>query len=163
MTEREHLVRAIKDGLRKIDEHDRKIEEHETKRDERELEVGTALKALKAQKPKGIKWEQYLEECGIEIHRSRADQLIRIADGRTTVEEERADTAERVAKSRDELPIRSGENAGDPEASADAMKAKFGALEPETKDNEAKPATNGRGDAANANPLVAAWQRPTQS
>ena len=54
-------------------------------------------------------------------------------------------------------------NAGDPEASADAMKAKFGALEPETKDNEAKPATNGRGDAANANPLVAAWQRPTQS
>jgi hypothetical protein len=132
MTEREHLVRAIKDGLRKIDEHDRKIEEHqekideqEIKRDEREAEVGTALRALKAQKPKGIKWEQYLEECGIEIHRSRADQLIRIADGRTTVEEERADTAERTAKSRTELPLRSGENAGDPETSAEAMKAKF--------------------------------------
>ena len=50
MTEREHLVRAIKDGLRKIEEHDRKIEEHqekideqEIKRDEREVEVGTAL------------------------------------------------------------------------------------------------------------------------
>jgi hypothetical protein len=100
MTEREHLVRAIKDGLRKIEEHDRKIEEHETKRDEREVEVGAALKALKAQKPNGIKWEQYLEECGIDIHRSRADQLIRIAEGRTTVEEERADTAERTAKSR---------------------------------------------------------------
>src|SRR5262249_29081949 len=93
MMEREHLVRAIKDGLRKIDEHDRKIEEHEVKRDEHELEVGTALRALKAQKPKSIKWEQYLEECGIDLHRSRADQLIRIADGRTTLEEERADTA----------------------------------------------------------------------
>ena len=126
---REHLVRAIKDGLRKIEEHDRKIEEQENKRDEREVEVGTALKALKAQKPKGIKWEQYLEECGIEIHRSRADQLIRIADGRTTVEEERADTAERTAKSRTELPLRSGENADDPETSAEAMKAKFAADE----------------------------------
>ena len=129
MTEREHLVRTIKDGLRKIEEHDRKIEEQENKRDEREVEVGTALKALKAQKPKGIKWEQYLEECGIEIHRSRADQLIRIAEGRTTVEEERADTAERTAKSRTELPLRSGENADDPETSAEAMKAKFAADE----------------------------------
>jgi hypothetical protein len=129
MTEREHLVRAIKDGLRKIEEHDRKIEEQEKKRDEREVEVGTALKALKAQKPTGIKWEQYLEECGIEIHRSRADQLIRIAEGRTTVEEERADTAERTAKSRTELPLRSGENADDPETSAEAMKAKFAADE----------------------------------
>jgi hypothetical protein len=134
MTEREHLVRAIKDGLRRIDEHDRKIEEHqekieeqENKRDEREVEVGTALKALKAQKPKSIKWEQHLEECGIEIHRSRADQLIRIADGRTTVEEERAATAERVAKSRNELPIRIGED--DPEASAEAMKAKFAEMD----------------------------------
>ena len=79
MTEREHLIRAIKDGLRKIDEHDRTIEEQENKRDEREVEVGTALKALKAQKPRSMTWEQYLEECGIEIRRSRADQLIRIA------------------------------------------------------------------------------------
>jgi hypothetical protein len=126
---REHLVRAIKDGLRKIEEHDRKIEEQENKRDEREVEVGTALKALKAQKPKGINFEQYLEECGIELHRSRADQLIRIAEGRTTVEEERADTAERTAKSRTELPLRSGENADDPETSAEAMKAKFAADE----------------------------------
>jgi hypothetical protein len=76
-------------------------------------------------KPKGVKWEQYLEECGIEIHRSRADQLIRIAEGRTTVQEERADTAERTAKSRTELPLRSGENADDPEVSAEMMKAAF--------------------------------------
>jgi hypothetical protein len=135
MTEREHLVRAIKDGLRKIDEHQEKIEEQETKRDEREVEVGTALKALKAQKPKGIKWERYLEECGIKIHRSRADQLIRIADGRTT-EEERADTAERAAKSRAELPLRSGED--DPEASAEAMKAAFAALDA-AEDGDAPP------------------------
>src|SRR5262249_15620592 len=70
MTEREHLVRAIKDGLRKLEEHERKIEEHKIKRDEREVEVGTALKALKAQKPTGIKGEHYLQYFGIEIHRS---------------------------------------------------------------------------------------------
>jgi len=160
MTEREHLVRAIKDGLRKIEEHDRKIEEHqekideqEIKRDEREVEVGTALKALKAQKPKGIKWEQCLEECGIEIHRSRADQLIRIADGRTTVEEERADTAERTAKSRAEPPPRSGENAGDPETSAEAMKAKFAELDDtEETDHQAKQPSR-----AEVGKLVRAW------
>ena len=146
MTEREHLVRAIKDGLRKIEEHDRKIDELEAKRDEREVEVGLALKALKAQKPKGIKWEQYLEDCGIEIHRSRADQLIRIADGRTTVEEERADTAERTAKSRAELPLRSGENADEPEASAADMKAQFAALD----DEDIPPQATGGGDAETA-------------
>jgi len=143
MTEREHLVRVIMDGLRKIEEHDRKIDELEAKRDEREVEVGLALKALKAQKPKGIKWEQYLEDCGIEIHRSRADQLIRIADGRTTVEEERADTAERTAKSRAELPLRSGENADEPEASAADMKAQFAALD----DEDIPPQATGGGDA----------------
>jgi hypothetical protein len=157
MREREHLVRAIKDGLRKIEEHDRKIEEHETKRDEREVEVGAALKALKAQKPNGIKWEQYLEECGIDVHRSRADQLIRIADGRTTVEEERADTAERTAKSRAELPLRSGENAGDLEASAEAMKAKFAALDTEPERESAPLARPNEGNGAKpATDVVAA-------
>jgi hypothetical protein len=160
MTEREHLVRAIKDGLRRIEEHDRKIGEHETKRDEREVEVGTALKALKAGKPTSIKWGQYLEECNIGIHRSRADQLIRIADGRTTLEEERADTAERVAKSRDELPIRIGED--DPEASAEAMKAKFAAVDDGLDIPEYLRRTpKGNGGAAEpiTNPLVEAWAK----
>jgi hypothetical protein len=78
--------------------------------------------------PNFIKWEQYLADCGIEIKRSRADQLIRIAVGRTTVEQERADTAERVAKSRAGLPIHGagiGGNAADPESSAEARKAVF--------------------------------------
>jgi len=136
MTEREHLVRSIKDGLRKIEEHEKKAEEHynlasehEEQCEEREVEVGKALRTLKAQMPKGIKWEQYLEECGIELHRSRADQLIRIADGRTSVEQERADQAERTAKSRAGLPLPppcNGEgNGADPQASAEAMKAAF--------------------------------------
>jgi hypothetical protein len=146
MTEREHLVRAIKDGLRKIDEHEREIEEQASKCAEREIEVGAALKALKAQKPTGIKWEQYLKECGIEIGRSRADQLIRIAEGRTTVEEERADTAERTAKSRTELPLRSGENADEPETSAADMKAQFAALD----DEDIPPQATGGGDAETA-------------
>ena len=162
MTEREHLVRAIQDGLRKIEKHQEKIQEEENKLDEREVEVGVALKALKAQKPNGIKWEQYLEDCGIEIHRSRADQLIRIADGRTTVEEERADTAERTAKSRADLPLRSGESACEPEASAEAMRAQFATLDAETEcviapeDNKVEHAIKERG-VVNANPLVAAW------
>jgi hypothetical protein len=162
MTEREHLVRAIKEGLRKIDEHDRRIEEQENKRDEREVEVGTALKALKAQKPRGIKWEQYLVECGIEIHRSRADQLIRIAEGRTTVEEERADTAERTAKSRADLPLRSGENAGDPETSAEAIKAQFAAAEEDAKpeiesDDIKKPDQTKQPARAEVARLVRVW------
>jgi hypothetical protein len=129
MSEREHVVRTIKDGLRKIGELQEKIDKHNTQITERSVEVGTALKTLKAQMPKGIKWERYLKECGIEIRRSRADQLIRIAEGRTTVEEERADTAERVAKSRAELPIRIGEE--EPEASAEAMKSKLAAADTE--------------------------------
>jgi hypothetical protein len=52
---------------------------------------------------------------------------MRIADGRKTVEQVRADTAERTAKTRalQSSPLRSGENADDPETSADAMRARF--------------------------------------
>src|SRR5262249_4091382 len=48
-----------------------------------------------------------------------------IADGRKTVEQVRADTAARTAKTRalQSSPLRSGENADDPETSADAMRA----------------------------------------
>ena len=90
--------------------------------------------------------------------RDHYDQLIRIADGRTTVEEERADTAERVAKSRADLPIRSGED--DPETSAEAMKAKFADdeedVEPdiETSDIEETDQTKTRAEVAK---LVRAW------
>src|SRR5262249_26498604 len=56
---------------------------------------------------------------------------MRIADGRKTVEQVRADTAERTAKTRalQSSPLRSGENADDPESSAVAMKARFAADE----------------------------------
>jgi hypothetical protein len=62
--------------------------------------AGRHLEALKqdgAHKRHALTWEQFVKDkCG--ISRERADQLIRIADGRTTVEQERADTAQRVMK-----------------------------------------------------------------
>src|SRR5262249_19476 len=59
--------------------------------------------------------------------KSRASELMRIADGTKTVEQVRADTAERTAKTRalQSSPLRSGENADDPKTSADAMRARF--------------------------------------
>ena len=107
------LVRTIKTHIAKGDKAVEKSEQHY-------IAAGQHLKTLKAQIPQGIKWDQYLEGLGIGIGRSRANELIRIADGCTTVEQVRADSAKRQAKSRAALPLRHGENADDPETSAEA-------------------------------------------
>ena len=73
------------------------------------IAAGQHLKTLKAEKPPLIKWEDYLGECGIEVGRRRADELIQIADGRTTVEEVRAGKAKSVGESRARLALRSAE------------------------------------------------------
>jgi len=112
------LVHIIKAHVAKGDKAAEKSEQHY-------IAAGQHLKTLKAQMPKGIKWEQYIEDLGIGIGRSRANELIQIADGRKTVEELQNRKAESVAKSRAALPLRSGENADDPAASAEAMKTQF--------------------------------------
>jgi hypothetical protein len=59
--------------------------------------AGLHLKELKENKPDGVTWEAFVkEECG--ISRERADELIRIGDGRTTVAEVRKKAEERKQK-----------------------------------------------------------------
>ena len=96
------LIRTIRAHIEKGDRAAEKSEQHY-------IAAGQHLKALKAQMPTGIKWEQYLKDHGLEIGRRRADELIAIADGRATVEEVRAEKAESAARSRAALALRSAE------------------------------------------------------
>jgi hypothetical protein len=50
------------------------------------IAAGKYLVELKERKPAGITWETFLNDNGMKIGRRRADELIQIADGRTTVD-----------------------------------------------------------------------------
>lgn len=61
--------------------------------------AGAHLRTLKEQMPVGTTWERFVKaKC--KLSRERADELIRIADGRTTLEKVRADTAKRMQEHR---------------------------------------------------------------
>jgi uncharacterized protein YajQ (UPF0234 family) len=96
----DELIKAIKAHIAKGDQLKDKSEQHY-------ISAGLHLNTLKADgahKRHGLTWEQYVKDkCG--ISRERADQLIRIADGRTTVEQGRASTTQRVTKHRDEKAV----------------------------------------------------------
>jgi hypothetical protein len=72
------------------------------------IAAGQHLKTLKAErKGNTAEWEALLKEkCG--IGKSRAYELMKIADGRTTVEEVRAEKAESMRKVRAVIPPRGG-------------------------------------------------------
>jgi hypothetical protein len=118
------LVRTIKAHIERGDKAAEKSEQHY-------IAAGQHLKTLKAQH--GGPWDEWetLLKTKIGIGKSRASELMQIADGRKTVERVRSETAERTAKARalQSSPLRSGENGGDPEASAEAMEANFAALD----------------------------------
>jgi hypothetical protein len=65
------------------------------------------LAEAKDKKPKDITWPDFVKEH-FDFGRSRADELIQIADGRTTVAETREIKAASVRKSRANPPLRSG-------------------------------------------------------
>src|SRR6516162_11877494 len=114
------LISRIKAHIAKGDKAKDKAEQHY-------IAAGQHLKTLKASHGgTWAEWEELLK-TKIGIGKSRASELMRIADGTKTVEQVRADTAERTAKTRalQSSPLRSGENADDPETSADAMRARF--------------------------------------
>jgi hypothetical protein len=68
-----------------------------------------SLKADGAHKRHDMAWAAFVEKfCG--IGRSRADELIMIADGRTTVAETRTETARRVKKHDQKPPLANGGN-----------------------------------------------------
>jgi len=62
--------------------------------------AGRHLRTLKEQKPENVAWEKYVKaECG--LSQTRADELIRIADGLTTLERTRATAREGMRKLRE--------------------------------------------------------------
>jgi hypothetical protein len=62
-------------------------------------QAGTRLVELKARKPKGEAWPAYVRKhCG--LSQERADELIRIAEGRTTVDAVRARVNASAARSK---------------------------------------------------------------
>jgi hypothetical protein len=113
-------------------------------------------------------WEQLLK-TKIGIGKSRASELMRIADGRKSVEEVRERSNESSAASHAKArelscsPLISGEQAVDPEASADAMKAKLGMLDDEPADDgdaqtkEPPPTAPAEPPRAEVQKLIRAW------
>lgn len=88
-----HLVEEINNAVKKGDEY------HKA--------AGAKLKQLKllvqAKRPR-IPWAKYLEEnCSMRVR--RANELICIAEGRSTVEKERAKTAERQARHKQKMKV----------------------------------------------------------
>ena len=125
------LIQTIKAHIIKGDKAKDKAEQHY-------IAAGQHLKTLKASHGGSwAEWEELLK-TKIGIGKSRASELMRIADGRKTVEQVRADTAERTAKTRalQSSPLRSGENADDPETSPDAMRARFAETDDDGPDLE---------------------------
>src|SRR5262249_50182255 len=96
------LVRAIKAHIDKGDKAKEKAEQHY-------ISAGLHLKTLKADHTGNwTNWEKLLK-TKIGIGKTRASELMQIADGRKTVEEVRAVTSKRTRKSRKRSPLRSGE------------------------------------------------------
>jgi hypothetical protein len=106
-----------------------KLEHAERKVDEYQRAIGQHIAAVKEARPDD--WQKVIEvEC--KLKRSRAYELLAIADGRKTVEQVRAEVAKRVRKhderKREARPLANGqeattaivkvEQANDPAASA---------------------------------------------
>jgi phage shock protein A len=106
--EQEQLIKTIKTHIAKGDKAAEKSEQHY-------ISAGQHLKTLKAQHDdaggKWAEWETFLKEK-IGIGKSRASELMQIADGRKTVEQVQADGANRVAKheAKKISPLANGEN-----------------------------------------------------
>ena len=117
------LISTIKAHIAKGDKAADKAEQHY-------IAAGQHLKQLKAEHDghdgTWAEWEELLKEK-IGIGKSRASELMQIADGTKTAAEVAAATTERSQRHRALSPLRNGENADDPETSAETMKAEFAA------------------------------------
>jgi hypothetical protein len=123
------LIKTIKAHIAKGDHASEKAEQHY-------IAAGQHLKTLKDQHGGSwAEWEELLK-TKVGIGKSRASELMQIADGRKTVAGVAAATTERSKKHRALSPLRNGENAGEPEASAEAMKARFAADDDDGHDQE---------------------------
>jgi hypothetical protein len=121
-TNEEQRWKAVRAHIAKGDKAKDKAEQHY-------IAAGQYLKELKAEH--GGTWGEWealvKEKAG--IGKSRASELMQIADGRKTVEQIVAATTDRSQKHRALSPLRNGENADNPETAAGTMKERFAALE----------------------------------
>jgi hypothetical protein len=120
--EAEALISTIKAHITAGDKAAGKAEQHY-------IAAGQHLKTLKAgHAGSWVEWEALLKEK-IGIGKSRASELMQIADGTKTAEGVASDRRERQRKAKaiakPKLSVVDGENADDPEVSAETMKAKF--------------------------------------
>jgi hypothetical protein len=119
------------------------------KADDFYITAGQHLKALKAAHDERggtfAAWEALLRER-VGIGKSRASELMQIADGTKTVEGIREATAEKVRQIRahKSSPVRTGENSGNITTSIDTKGRKQPAKKPPTKPPGAKPADKPR-------------------
>jgi hypothetical protein len=95
------LVKAIKAHIERGDKAREKSDQHYTA-------AGLHLKELKATTANWVEWESLLKDK-IGIGKSRASDLMQIADGRKTVEEIRSAEAEKHRQLRARSPVRTGE------------------------------------------------------
>lgn len=94
------LVRDIRQLYAELEQSDKRGEELAAS-------IGQKLAEAKSRKPGGETWENFVK-ANFNFRRSRADELIRIAGGKTTVEETRLRKRDSVRKSRAKPPLRSG-------------------------------------------------------
>lgn len=110
------------------------------KADQYYIAAGIHLKDMKARKPGGTTWVEYVnEKCG--LGKSRAYELMAIADGRTTVGETRAAKAKSVKKSRSrKRPLRSGHSKPEKEAEEqEEAQAESSNARPSRENSNARP------------------------
>jgi hypothetical protein len=80
------------------------IEASTARAEELSVQLGLVLKEAKERKPKKVTWPVFVKEH-FDFSRERADELIRIAKGNTTVTKVRANTAARMQKRRARKPV----------------------------------------------------------
>jgi hypothetical protein len=126
------LISRIKAHIAKGDNESKKAEHASKKAEQHYIAAGQHLKELKGDLSQAEFLEIVREKIG--IGKSRTYELLAIADGTKTVDQVRDQTNVRKIKHRQS--VRSGtDNADEPEASAEAMKAKF-AVDDAAKDAE---------------------------
>jgi hypothetical protein len=96
------LVKTIKAHLAKAAKYQSKAEEHL-------ITAGQYLMTLKGNSPDQATFLQIVQEQ-IGLGKSRTYELLQIADGRTTTEKVRADTAKRVMKHAKGCPLANGQS-----------------------------------------------------
>src|ERR1700677_1163436 len=103
--------RSIEELIKTVKALHSKVRQSEGKTQQLETTLGLNLKEAKERKPEGVTWPDFVKEH-FDFGRSRADELIQIADGRTTVQKTRAGKAASTANSKAKLKDQAAASGG---------------------------------------------------